>query len=99
MVTRLAPQRMQSMLMGVWFFSFSLSNLLAGLVARFSVKLASGEWTFVVEGLGGFYLLLVLVPIAVGGLIFAMGPLLRRWMHLPRPAATAREMPSRSLTL
>ena len=36
MVTKLAPARLQSMMMGVWFFSFSLSNLLAGLVARYS---------------------------------------------------------------
>ena len=33
MVTKLAPARMQSLMMGIWFFSFSLSNLLAGFVA------------------------------------------------------------------
>ncbi len=84
MVTRLAPVHLQSMMMGLWFFSFSLSNLLAGLVARFSTKLETGQWTFIVEGLSGFYMLLVVVPIAVGCLILAMSPLLSRWMHVRR---------------
>ncbi len=81
MVTKLSPVHLQSLMMGLWFFSFSLANLLAGFVARFSVRFESGESTFLVEGLPGFYLLLVVVPIIVGALIFALAPLLRRWMH------------------
>jgi len=81
MVTKLAPARLQSMMMGVWFFSFSLSNLLAGLVAQYSVRLESGESTFLIEGLPGFYLLLVVVPVVVGVLIWLISPGLRRWMH------------------
>ncbi|MCY4342755.1 MAG: oligopeptide:H+ symporter, partial [Gammaproteobacteria bacterium] len=81
MVTKLAPLRLQSLMMGLWFFSFSLSNLLAGLVARYSVKLESGEATFLIEGLPGFYLLLVVAPIATGFLIWFISPTLRRWMH------------------
>ena len=81
MVTKLAPARLQSMLMGVWFFSFSLSNLLAGLVARYSIRLESGEATFLIDGLPGFYLLLVVAPVLTGVLIWLISPLLRRWMH------------------
>ena len=81
MVTKLAPAHLQSMLMGLWFFSFSLSNLLAGLVARYSVALERGEMTFVIEGLGGFFLLLAIVPIVIGFLIFALAPVLSRRMH------------------
>ena len=81
MVTKLAPRRLQSMMMGLWFFSFSFSNLLAGLVARFSTKVASGEITFVFEGLAGFYFLLVVFPIAAGLLILVLAPLLKRMMH------------------
>ncbi|MEQ8859765.1 MAG: peptide MFS transporter [Pseudomonadales bacterium] len=81
MVTRLAPSHLQSLMMGVWFFTFSLANLLAGEVARFSVLLERGEVTFVLDGLAGFYLLLVVVPIAVGLLLLLLTPLLRRWMH------------------
>jgi POT family proton-dependent oligopeptide transporter len=81
MVTRLAPAHLQALLMGLWYFSFSLSNLLAGLVARVSVALARGQWTFFMEGLPGFYLFLVVMPVAAGCLIMALSPLLRRWMH------------------
>ena len=81
MVTKLAPVHLQSVMMGLWFFSFSLSNLLAGLIARYSVRLESGEATFLIEGLPGFYLLLVVAPIATGFLIWFISPMLRRWMH------------------
>jgi POT family proton-dependent oligopeptide transporter len=81
MVTKLSPAHLQSLMMGVWFFTFSLANLAGGLFARVSVPLSQGEWTFVIDGLGGFYLLLVLVPCAVGTIILAMAPLLRRLMH------------------
>ena len=81
MVTKLAPAHLRSLLMGLWFFSFSLANLLAGLVARYSVQLKSGEATFLIDGLAGFYLLLVVAPILTGTLIWAISPILRRWMH------------------
>jgi POT family proton-dependent oligopeptide transporter len=81
MVTKLSPPRLQSLMMGIWFFTFSLANLAGGLIARFSVQLERGEWTFIIEGLGGFYLMLVLVPCAVGMLIMLLAPLLKRMMH------------------
>jgi POT family proton-dependent oligopeptide transporter len=81
MVTKLSPAHLQSFMMGLWFFSFSLSNLAAGTVARYSVLLERGDWTFVIDGLAGFYLMLVLVPIAVGTLILLLAPRLKRLMH------------------
>ena len=81
MVTKLSPAHLQSLMMGIWFFTFSLANLAGGLFARVSVPLAKGEWTFLIDGLAGFYLLLVIVPCVVGTVIFAMAPLLRRLMH------------------
>jgi POT family proton-dependent oligopeptide transporter len=81
MVTKLAPARLQSLMMGLWFFSLSLANLLGGLVARFSKRLEAGEAAFVLEGLPGFYLLLVVFPLAAGLLILLLTPLLRRMMH------------------
>ena len=88
MVTKLAPARMQSLMMGIWFFSFSLSNLLAGFVARFSTKFSPNletgepaELTFLIEGLPGFFLLLVVIPIAVGVAILLLTPVLKRMMH------------------
>jgi len=80
MVTKLAPGHLQSRMMGLWFFSFSIANLLAGLIARYSLRLESGESQFIINGLPGFYLLLVVVPIVVGTAIFVLTPLLKRWM-------------------
>jgi proton-dependent oligopeptide transporter, POT family len=81
MVTRLAPAHLQSLMMGMWYFTFSVANLLAGLVARVSVPLERGDTRFVLDGLAGFYLLLVLVPLGMGLLILLMTPLLERWMR------------------
>lgn len=80
-VTKLSPSRLQAVMMGLWFFSFSLSNLAAGLVARYSVSLERGDWTFFIPGLGGFYLLLVIVPLAVGSALLFATPRLKRMMH------------------
>jgi len=81
MVTRLAPLHLQSLLMGIWFFTLSLANLLAGEVARFSVLLERGDATFILPGLAGFYLMLVLAPVAIGLALLVLTPLLKRWMH------------------
>ena len=87
MVTKLAPARLQSLMMGLWFFTFALSNLLAGLVARFSTKFIPGEdgapaeATFLIPGLPGFFLMLVIFPIGAGVLIFVISPWIRKLMR------------------
>ena len=81
MVTRLAPAHLQGVFMGLWYFTFSLANLVAGELARFSTRLASGELTFVLEGQAGFFLMLVLAPIVVGTALLGLVPFLKRWMH------------------
>lgn len=81
MVTRLAPPHRQSLMMGVWFFGMSFSNLLSGFAAAFSVKLERGELTFVYPGLPGFFLLLAVVLFGAGLLLTLLKPLLRRMMH------------------
>jgi len=81
MVTKLAPVRLQSLMMGLWFFSISLANLLGGLIARYSKRLESGEIRFVIDGLPGFYLMLVVFPMLTGFLLLLMTPMLRRMMH------------------
>ncbi len=89
MVTKLAPRRLQSFMMGVWFFTFALSNLCAGLVARFSTKFlpdsdtgAPSEMEFLgIEGLPGFFLMLVVFPIGAAVVILLMARMLKRMMH------------------
>ena len=87
MVTKLAPAKLQSLMMGVWFFSFSLANLLGGLIAAFSTKFKPGpagepaEVSFMLDGLAGFYLLLVILPLVAGLVLFLLAPMLKRMMH------------------
>ncbi|MCA9310987.1 MAG: oligopeptide:H+ symporter [Phycisphaerales bacterium] len=86
MVTKLAPKRLQSLMMGLWFFSLALSNLSAGLVARYSVDFVSQDGepakkTFLIDGLPGFFLMLVLFPIAAGVLIFVISPWIKKLMR------------------
>jgi len=81
MVTKLAPLKLQSFMMGVWFFSFSLANLFAGLLAYISVPIKKGDITFLIEGLPGFFLLLVVGPIGMAVLLTLGTPLLRKLMH------------------
>lgn len=87
MVTKLSPKRLQSLMMGLWFFTFALSNLCAGLVARFSTKFIPGEdgtpaeATFFLEGLPGFFLMLVVFPIGAGIVIALMSPWIKKLMH------------------
>jgi len=88
MVTKLAPKHLQSLMMGVWFFSFAVSNLLSGLVAAISTDFVpnpeTGEpatRTFIIEGLPGFFLMLVLIPIGVGVVIALLSPMLKKMMR------------------
>lgn len=80
-VTKLAPAHLQSLMMGVYYFTFSLANLLAGFLATFSVRFADGTWTFLLPGLPGFFLLLAAVPAATGTLLWLLAPVLRRRAH------------------
>lgn len=85
-VTKLSPRRLQSLMMGLWFFSLGLANLTAGLVARFSTKFIEQEdgtpatLDFVMEGLPGFFLMLVVFPVGAGLVVALISPVLRRMM-------------------
>ncbi len=86
-VTKLAPAKLQSLMMGVWFLSFSLANGLGGLMAAFSTKFKPGpegeppEASFFLDGLPGFYLMLVVFPVGAGIVILAISPKLKKMMH------------------
>jgi POT family proton-dependent oligopeptide transporter len=86
-VTKLAPAKLQSLMMGTWFLSFSMANLLGGLIAVFSTKFKPGEngepaeVSFILDGLPGFYLMLVVFPVVAGVVVFALSPILKKMMH------------------
>lgn len=81
MVTKLAPQKFASLMMGVYFCSFFVANLAAGYLAAFSSRVASGEVFQVLGGQADFFLFLFVVPFAVGLLALAVARPIKNMMH------------------
>jgi POT family proton-dependent oligopeptide transporter len=71
MVTKLAPVRLVSLLMGIWFLSTAIANKLAGVVG--SQAESAGEFTV--------FLGIVLATGAAGLVLAALSPVLVRMMH------------------
>jgi POT family proton-dependent oligopeptide transporter len=71
MVTKLAPQKYQSLLMGVWFGSFFICNLAAGAFAGQLEKIESGQVFRLFGGQADFFLILVIVP-AIAALVLML---------------------------
>ena len=80
-VTKLAPVKMVALLMGLWFFATAIAEFLAGQLAALTDKIGRGEIFSLLGGQADFYLVLVVVPLAAGGLLFALTPWLGRRMH------------------
>ncbi|MBF5041480.1 peptide MFS transporter [Aggregicoccus sp. 17bor-14] len=71
MVTKVAPPRMVSAMMGVWFLSNALANKLSGVVGGYSEKL--GEL--------GVFTMLVAVGVVGGGLLWVLSGKVKALMH------------------
>ncbi|UQA63429.1 peptide MFS transporter [Polyangium aurulentum] len=71
MVTKLAPKRYASLLMGIWFLSNAAANKLAGTIGGQASKL--GEYTI----FGG----IAATTAAAGLVLLAISPVLKRMMH------------------
>lgn len=84
-VTKAAPVRFVSLLMGIWFISSFIANLGGGLVAAQVERVEKGEielpWNL--GGQADFFMLFVVTSIAAGLVILAITPLLRRIMRSP----------------
>lgn len=83
MVSRLAPERFASLLMGIWFLSSAVAGYLSGYLAA---VLGSGSNTVSFcfgkqGGLADFFLILALAPMIAGVVVFMISPLLRKMMH------------------
>lgn len=86
-VTKAAPAKYVSLLMGIWFISSFTANLGGGIVASFAEKIEKGEvqlfwyrW-FRLGGRADFFLIFVISSFATGLLILLLTPLLRRLTH------------------
>ena len=84
-VTKAAPVKWVSLLMGIWFVSSFIANLGGGLVAAQVEKIENGElqvpWDF--GGKADFFFLFVVSSIGAGVLILIFTPLLKMMMRDP----------------
>lgn len=83
MVSRLAPARYASLLMGIWFLASAVAGYLSGYLAA---VLGSGDNTIAFcfgkeGGLADFFLMLTLAPMVAGVIVFVLSPMLRKMMH------------------
>jgi POT family proton-dependent oligopeptide transporter len=81
MVTKLSPARCTSLMMGLYFGTWFLSNLAAGYVASFSEKVAAGKVFTLIGGQADFFLFLFVLPLVVGVVVLALSPAIKRMMH------------------
>jgi len=82
LVTRLAPLKFASLMMGAWFLANFFANLTAGLSVGLSDTFDKGNGFF--KFLGGqadFFLIWVALPVAAGLVLCALVPMLRRLTH------------------
>ncbi len=83
MVSRLAPAKYASLLMGVWFLSSAVAGYLSGKLA--AVLGSSGGrvafWFGDKGGLADFFLIMTLAPMIAGLVVFCLAPKLRKMMH------------------
>ena len=81
LVTRLAPFRLASLFMGLWFLATAAGELLAGQLAALTDRVARGDAFHFLGGQADFYLIFV-VSCAIAALGLALlRPALRRRMH------------------
>jgi proton-dependent oligopeptide transporter, POT family len=81
MVTKLSPARHTSLMLGLYYGSYFISNLAAGYVASFSKKVEAGEVFTFLGGQADFFLFLSVMPFVVGLVVLVLAPRLKRMMH------------------
>jgi POT family proton-dependent oligopeptide transporter len=89
MVTKLAPARLVSTMMGTWFLATAFSQFLAAIISQFTgVSEASDEGAIIipipqetVHVYGGVFGKIAIAAIASALVCFLLSPVLSRWMH------------------
>ncbi|MGH8614373.1 MAG: peptide MFS transporter [Gammaproteobacteria bacterium] len=81
LVTKLAPLKLASTLMGVWFLATFAANLLGGYLAGALEAVQRGEFFHLLGGQADFFLIFVLTSLAASGLLLALAPFLKKLMH------------------
>ena len=80
-VSKLAPLKYTSLLMGVWFGGTAIAEFLAGQLAAFTDRIARGELFHFLGGQADFFLVFVASSLFVAVVLAALTPWLKRRMH------------------
>ena len=74
MVTKLAPLKFASLLMGVWFLATRSRRSLAGLIASLTDRIERGHYFHLLGGQADFFLIFVITRSLAALLLLAVGP-------------------------
>jgi len=80
MVTKLAPARFASLMMGMWFLAFFVSDRVAGVLAGQVEKIERGEVFHLLGGQADFYLMFVVATLVAGVALLALARPVKRLM-------------------
>lgn len=81
MVTKLAPAKFASLMMGLWYCAFFLSDLTAGLLAGTVEKIEKGQLYHLLGGQADFFLIFVIAPVVAGAAVVLLAPTIKKLMH------------------
>ncbi|RVT94132.1 peptide MFS transporter [Sphingomonas crocodyli] len=85
MITKLSIARVVGLMMGVWFLSISCAQYVAGVVAQVaSVETVGGQVTNLkvsLETYAGVFQTIGLASVIIGGVLFVLSPVIKKWMH------------------
>jgi POT family proton-dependent oligopeptide transporter len=81
MVTKLAPLRLASLLMGAWFFATAIAEFLAGQLAALTDRVGRGEVFHLLGGQADFYFIFVVSSAVAAVGLAVLTPWLKRLMH------------------
>jgi len=81
LVTKLTPVKFAAVMMGLWFLSTGIAELLAGQIAGITDKIARGDLFHLFGGQADFYFIFVVLSAVTALVLVASGPALRRRMH------------------
>jgi POT family proton-dependent oligopeptide transporter len=81
MVTKLAPARFASLMMGIWFLAFFVSDRCSGILAGLVEEFERGEMFHILGGQADFFLMFVVVTFIAGAALFALSGPVKRLMR------------------
>ncbi|MBX3351314.1 MAG: oligopeptide:H+ symporter [Phycisphaeraceae bacterium] len=82
LVTKLAPVKWMSLLMGVWFLSPAIAQFIGGMTFSKIEKIEKGElFNPIIGGQADFYLIFVITSLGAGVIMLGISPVLKKLMH------------------